>query len=194
METKFMGTTGTWQEVKDAAMNTVGKDTGKEPDSNWKRFMLRSEHSPIRVLEYKWKWIDIPYWVSVHFVRHWLGILHWVKSQRVDRTGEERNSKQQDAPVNHTAKANAQALINISRKRLCNQASPETRKAWLAVREAIALEDFEMAEAMVPECIYRGFCPEMHSCGFHKTETYERWLRSYRRGINQEIENEHRTD
>lgn len=187
MEVKFLGTSGTWQDVKDNAMNTVGKDTGKAPSREWKRFMLRSEHSPIRELEYKWKWIDLPYWVSVHFVRHWLGILHWVKSQRADRTGEARNGKPQDAPVNHTAKANAQALINISRKRLCSQASRETIQAWIALKEEVKAVDPEMAEAMVPECIYRGFCPEMHSCGFYKTEAYKRWIRDYRKGINDDM-------
>lgn len=190
MEVKFLKRYGSWQDVKDNAMNTVGKDSGKEPDSTWKRFMLRSEHSPIRELEFKWRWLGLPYWVSVHFVRHWLGILHWVKTQRTDRTGEDRGSKRQDAIVNHTVKANAQALINISRKRLCKQASHETQKAWWAVREAVQAVDFEMGEAMVPECVYRGFCPEMHSCGFYKTDTYRRWLASYRKGINQEDSDE----
>ena len=26
-----------WQEVKNATMTTIGKDTGKYPDTNWKR-------------------------------------------------------------------------------------------------------------------------------------------------------------
>ena len=34
---------------------------------------------------------------------------------------------------------------------------------------------------MVPECIYRGFCPEFHSCGYADTEEYKRALAAYRR-------------
>ena len=37
-----------WQDIKDAAMNTINKTTGKYPDSVWKRKLILSEHSPIR--------------------------------------------------------------------------------------------------------------------------------------------------
>lgn len=36
----------------------------------------------------KWKWFDLKYWVSTHFVRHWLRIEHYLRTQRTDRTGE----------------------------------------------------------------------------------------------------------
>jgi thymidylate synthase ThyX len=77
--------------------------------------------------------------------------------------------------------ANAQALINISRKRLCSCASKETREAWKQVQEAIREIDPIMASKMVPECIYRGFCPEfMNPCGYSKTEKYQQDLEKYR--------------
>lgn len=77
--------------------------------------------------------------------------------------------------------ANAQALINISRKRLCSCASPETREAWKQVKEAITKIDPVMASKMVPECIYRGFCPEfMNPCGYSKTEKFQNDLKIYR--------------
>ena len=44
--------TDNWQEVKDATMNTIGKSTGKYPDSEWKTKLLRSEHSPIRKIRF----------------------------------------------------------------------------------------------------------------------------------------------
>ena len=37
-----------------------------------------------------------------------------------------------------------------------------------------------MAEAMVCECVYRGFCPEFNSCGFCNSEAYNEWLEEYR--------------
>lgn len=78
--------------------------------------------------------------------------------------------------------ANAQALINISRKRLCNCASKETREAWKQVKEEVRKVDPVMADKMVPECIYRGFCPEfMSSCGYVNTEKFKQELKKYRR-------------
>ena len=127
-----------WQDVKDSTMNTIGKTTGVYPTSEWKSKLILSEHSPIRRLKFYWRWKDLKYWVSVHLVRHKIGVEHWVTTQRTDRTGVDRNELPQSALVNHACEADAQALINISRKRLCACASPETRKAWQAVKDEIA--------------------------------------------------------
>lgn len=169
-----------WQDVKDSTMNTIGKNTGTYPDSIWKKKLILSEHSPIRRLTFYWRWVDLKYWVSVHFVRHKHGIEHWVKTQRTDRTGIDRNDIPQGASVNHACEANAQALINISRKRLCSCASPETREAWQKVKDEVAKYEPELASCMVKECIYRGFCPEMFGCGYDKTEVFKEELENYR--------------
>lgn len=170
-----------WNDVKGAARTTVGKaGNGLAPDDAWKKNILLAEHSPIRLIKFRWKWQSIKSWVSVHFVRHKIGIEHWVQTQRSDRTGVERDSIPQDAPVSHMCEANAQALINISRKRLCEQASPETRKAWQEVKEQIAQVDPVLASVMVKECIYRGFCPEMRCCGYCNKPAYQEELVAYR--------------
>ena len=130
-----------WQDVKDSTMNTIGKTTGKYPDSDWKLRLLRSEHSPIRRIKFYWRWKDIKYWVSVHLVRHKIGIEHWVETQRTDRTGIDRNELPQGALVNHACESDAQAMINVSRRRLCNCASPETKKAWQAVKDETAKKE-----------------------------------------------------
>ncbi len=174
-----------WQDIKDSAMNTINKTTGRYPDSEWKRRLILSEHSPIRRMRFYWRWKDLKSWVSVHMVRHKIGIEHWVSTQRSDRTGVDRDELPQGALVNHACEADAQALINISRKRLCNCASPETREAWQLVKEQIAGTEPELASCMVRECIYRGFCPEMFSCGYHKTEEFQQELAEYRKGINE---------
>ena len=158
-----------WQKVKDAAMSTIGKDTGKYPSSEWKRKILLAEHSPIRLLEFTVVIRELPYYVSVHITRHWLGIVHFVSTQRTDRTGIDRNKKTQDALVTHKIRVNAQAMINISRKRLCSMASKETRLAWRLVIDALAEKEPEIASVCVRECVYRGFCPELNSCGFSET-------------------------
>lgn len=170
-----------WQDVKDATMNTIGKATGKYPDSEWKMKLLRSEHSPIRKIKFSWRW-ELPYWVSVHFCRHKIGIEHFVKTQRTDRTGVDRSELPQGALVTHECEADAQALINISRKRLCTCASPETRQAWKLVKDEVAKTEPELASCMVRECVYRGFCPEMFGCGYDKTEAFKEELEKYRKG------------
>lgn len=174
-----------WQDIKDSTMNTIGKTTGKYPTSEWKRKLIISEHSPIRRMKFYWRWKDLMYWISVHMVRHKHGIEHWVSTQRTDRTGVDRNQKLQSDLVNHACEANAQALINISRKRLCSCASKETREAWQEVKNEVAKVEPELASCMVKECVYRGFCPEMVSCGYHKTEAYKKELEEYRKGINE---------
>lgn len=178
---KFLKSFGSWREVADAARTTIRLDEGvKEPTSKWKKRILLAEHSPIRKLCFGWKWLDLPYWVSVHFVRHKYGIEHFVSTQRTDRTGCERDANRQDAPVMHECFANAQAVMFISRRRLCGQASAETRAAWKLVVDAIAEKEPEVASCCVPECVYRGFCPEFKPCGFFGTEAYEKALERYR--------------
>ena len=178
-----------WKRVLNAARRTIGKTPlDKEPSDTWKAKMLLAEHSPIRLLEYDWSWSNIRQWVTAHLVRHHEGCEKFVHTQRGDRRAilEEYNVQSRDelpqgALNDMDMTANAQALINISRKRLCNCASRETREAWKQVREAVREVDPVMASKMVPECIYRGFCPEFISpCGFSKTEQYELELIKYR--------------
>jgi len=171
------------QAVKDATMTTIGKATGKYPDALWKLRLLRCEHSPIRKLRFSWRWRDLPYWVSVHFVRHKVGIEHFVKTQRSDRTGIDRGELPQGALVTHECEANAQALIQISRKRLCACASPETTAAWQLVRDEVAKTEPALAHCMVRECVYRGYCPEMFGCGYAGTEAFRAELERYRSDV-----------
>lgn len=170
-----------WADVKRSARATVGKKgSGEYPSDEWKKWILLAEHSPIRRIRFSWRWVNLKSWVSVHFVRHKIGIEHWVSTQRTDRTGVERDKKPQDSPVNHECEADAQALINISRRRLCNQASPETREAWGEVRAAVMARDPILASVMVRECVYRGFCPELKPCGYAETEEYRTEVEKYR--------------
>lgn len=158
-----------WSDVRDAARATMWRlPDGKEPDSEWKRKILLARHSPIEALVFKVMMKDIPYWVSVHLVRHKVGITHWVSSQRDDRHENEvpRAEMPQGALVTHTMQINAQALIAVSKKRLCNLAAKETRSIWHAVCCEMYKVDTEMAWAMRPECDWcGGYCPEMRGCG-----------------------------
>ncbi len=172
-----------WQRALDAARWTVRKESlNKEPSYNWKRKMLRAEHSPIRLVEYDIRITGIPYWVAMHFVRHHEGVHWFCSTQRDDRIIHDlsREKMPQDTPINVLMSVNAQALINISRKRMCTQAAQATREVWEAVIRALGKVDLAMVEACVPECIYRGFCPELKSCKWCDTKTYRERTNEYR--------------
>ena len=173
----------TWKRALNAARRTVGKKPlDKEPSKSWEAKMLLAEHSPIRLVEYDIAFEDIKQWVTVHLVRHWLGFIPFVHSQREDRRdlGVPRDELPQGALNDMDFSVNAQAMINISRKRLCSKASPETRDAWQKVVDAIGEIDPVMAEKCVPNCVYRGFCPELESCGFVNTPKFKEMLEKYR--------------
>lgn len=112
-----------------------------------------------------------------------MGVEKWVRTQRTDRTGINRDELPQGAEVEMEIEANAQALINMSRKRLCNQASPETREVMQEIKKEVSKRDEFLANIMVKECIYRGFCPEINSCNYDKTENFKKELEDYRNTI-----------
>ena len=186
LKTEIKGIRGTWKDIYRACLNTIGKTTDREPTSEWKRRILISEHSPIRKLNVQAKWTNLYYWVSVHICRHKLGIEHFVSTQRTDRTKEDRNKKPQDSLVDHEIDLNPQAIINISRKRLCNCASPETREAWQEFLNELKVYEPELVSVCVPECVYRGFCPEFYTCGYTNNafEKFRKELDEYRGNVN----------
>ena len=156
-----------WQRVVDAARFTQGnKSLGREPSDEFKKQMILSEHSPLRELEFDIKMYGISYWVSNHFVRH-VHAQPFVSTSRPDITGSKvsRHDMRQDDLVNLQLSLNAQEIINISKLRLCNKASKETREVWYKVIDELVQIEPYLASACVPQCVYRGFCPEPNSCG-----------------------------
>lgn len=150
--------------VKTCTLNTVGKTSTNVPTEEWIERLVKAEHSPIRELWFGIK-MTIPYWVSVHFVRHHIGVNHYVQTQREDRTNTPRNDKPQGAMVTHIMSINAQELINMAHKRLCKQASKATREVMQEiVREVVRVCPY-MKDVLVPLCVYRGGrCTEMYPC------------------------------
>ena len=165
METNINNIDANWKNVKNKCRTTVNKEhSEKEATDKFKKQLLISEHSPIRLLNVDWSWKGIKSFVSVHFSRH-----KWecfVSTQRSDRTGVNRDELPQGALVNMDGYANAQNLIDTARKRLCFQASPETRQAMCDLKKEITKQEPEIGKVLVPNCIYRGGCPEFKSCGF----------------------------
>lgn len=154
-----------WLEVKRRALVTVGLNPKNAPDDEWKHRILEARHSPIRRLHFSFYLEGIPSWVSVHLVRH-IHAQPYVRSQRNDRQSEyDRAKAPQDAPVNMIWDMNAEELMAIANKRLCNQASPETQAV---VREMCKLVEAQFPEfkgLLVPMCVYHGgVCHEMYPC------------------------------
>jgi hypothetical protein len=145
-----------------AAFTTQTPD--KIPNIDFKKLYL-SEHSPIRARLFWVKMYDIPSFVSTHIVRHGIGVQHYIKTGREDRGGLPPEETTRMSLVNHAMLINAQALINMSRKRLCNKAHARTRKVMWDIKIAMENLDPDLASVMVPDCIYRGNnCVELKSC------------------------------
>ena len=175
MKTIFNWIGADWKRVKNHCRTTVNKDfTDNEPTTEFKKKLLISEHTPIRLIEIDWSWKKIKSWVSVHWTRH----KHekFVSTQRDDRKEHEisRDDMPQGTEVNMDNYANAQQLIDIFRKRLCHQASPETRELAEDFKMALREEEPELSDALVSNCIYRNGCPEFEMC---KDRTFVEFLK-----------------
>lgn len=155
-----------WLLCKKCTLVTVGKDSEKLPAEEWKRKILAAEHSPIRTLEFCFRITNIPYWVSVHLCRH-VHATPFVKTQRNDRQSNyDRGEAPQNQPVDMCWYMNAQELMVIARKRMCMQASPETRQIVSEICRQVEESNPEFIGLLVPECVYRnGKCTEFYPCG-----------------------------
>lgn len=159
-----------WMWCKICTLNTIGKKTTTFPSDEWKVKLLKSEHSPIRELWFGIK-MEVPYYVSVHFVRHHIGVNHYVSTQRDDRVLRDDEIVRADLPqgqmVSHIMSVNAQELMFMSRKRLCRQAEETTQKVMKEIvnKAHITNPEFKEACVLVPNCVYRnGKCDEFFPC------------------------------
>lgn len=174
-----------WTDVLNAARFTQRKPLRSgEPSENWKKKIIKSEHSPLRCLMFNIDFYDIPYYVSVHLVRH-IHAQPFVSTSRPDIDGNQKPREEQKKTdlVNMRLFLNAQEIINISRVRLCNKAELETRKIWNMVILKLRKIEPELAFACVPNCIYKGFCPEFISCGLSNIDLFSLKLTDYQNNL-----------
>lgn len=192
-----------WEYALDAARFTAGKEmTGKKPSEDFIRKAIMAEHSPIKLVQYRVIIKDLRQWVGVHLLRHDY-MLPFICSQRSDRNESvevlvrrindellnmiqaeqpdfnPRNLLPQGTCNNHMFWLNAQTFINISRRRLCHEASKETQLVWNMIIHELQKVDPILTQFLVPMCVYRGFCPEMKSCGYVLSEKYKTQLDCY---------------
>ena len=161
MKVKLTNIKGSWEEVANRARTTVGKEElGKEPSAKFKRDILMAEHSPIRSLIFCFKITNLKAWVATHLVRHHVGVEKWVRTQRSDRTGIDRDERKQTDLVSMEMDANIQSLIDMAGRRLCLQSDPVTRTYMKSLVEQIEKYDKTLAWRLVPQCINYGACIE----------------------------------
>ena len=126
-------------------------------------------HSITRTQMFSVMMYRIPTFVSVHFSRHKVGVEHFVQSNRPDRGGDALADRV--SPVNHLMFCNAEAIINMSHRRLCYQASTETRFVMEQIKSEMLIADPELVSFLVPMCQYRGgICSEPKPCGEYKVK------------------------
>lgn len=177
METKFNWFSDAWLRVKNHCRTTMAKEfTENEPTEKFKKSMLIAEHSPIRLLEFDWTW-KMPYWVHAEWARH--KFEKFISSQRDDRVQNDipRGQKPQDTEVTYDGYANMQNLIDAWRKRLCHQASDEAREYAESFKTELSQTHKLESDVLVPNCIYRGGCPEFGYCKYHNTGVWPAFLK-----------------
>ena len=164
MKTEIIKIKGDWQEVVNDCRATVGKgELGHEPSTAFKKAILISEHDPIRDIIVKFRWPDIKYWVAMHWKTHiWRSRTNTQRNDRQDNY--DRNKAPQDSPIDLTGDPNVQHLIDTWRKRLCSMASPETRALAEDLKVVLHEVEPEIADVLVPNCVYRCGCPEQWGC------------------------------
>lgn len=154
-----------WIACKQRALVTVGLNIKNPPDEAWKKAILKARHSPIRRLRFSFLIEGIPSWVATHLARH-VHAQPYIRSQRPDRQSEyDRDKAPQDAPVNMIYDVNAEELMVIANKRLCNQAAEKTREVVTQMCLEALKTNPEFEDFLVPMCYYTGGCKEMYPCG-----------------------------
>lgn len=76
------------------------------------------------------------------------------------------------APSSFAFDVNAEEIINISKARLCNKASKETREIWQKVLDLLEEVDPDLVKLCKRPCVWNRLCRESKSCGYMATESY----------------------
>lgn len=76
------------------------------------------------------------------------------------------------APTNLAILLNAEAIMNISAKRLCSKASKETREIWQKTLELIEEVDPDLVKFCKRPCVLSGVCREAKPCGYMQSDAY----------------------
>lgn len=88
------------------------------------------------------------------------------------------------APTNLGILINAEAIMNMSAKRLCSKASKETREIWQKTLELIEEVDPDLVRFCKKPCVLSGVCRESKPCGYMESDAYRRERDSFKELFN----------
>lgn len=88
------------------------------------------------------------------------------------------------APTDFSFTVSAEGLMSMAHKRLCMMASKETREVMTLICEGVRGTDPDLYPHLVPQCVFRGVCPE-RTCGFVRTERFREIRNHYKSLFNQ---------
>ena len=164
-----------WDEVYDSALFTQRKEpNGKKPTSKWKLKTCYAQHSVLRDLIFTIKIEDVESQIISHLIRHQKEFTQpYVQTLREDLTGIPSDTVTRLTKNGVKFTLNAKSIIDISRVRLCNKASIDTRLVWKAVIEELRKIEPELTQICVPQCVEKGFCQEYQTCGFDESIKFE---------------------
>lgn len=137
----------------------------------------RARHSLIRTQRFWIELRDIPLCVASHLVRHHVGVQPYQRSHRPDRNPQHIDQGRQ-TPTDLALDLDAEAILNISRARLCAAASAETRAIWSEVIDKLRDVDPDLADHCVRPCVATGICRE-RKCSYINTPAYEQERANY---------------
>lgn len=152
--------------VKAAMRVTMHKDSKGEISSETLHKLLEARHSPIRVLNFAFRFESIPSNTATHLCRH-VHAVPFVSSLRNDRQDVmDGDAARRDTPVDMILYVNAEELMVIANKRLCMKAAAKTREAVKRICELAEDAMPELHGLLVPMCEYcGGVCHEVQPCG-----------------------------
>lgn len=134
------------------------------------RQCYRAMHSNMRTQLFWIKMFDIKLSAASHFVRH----VHAQPFQRSKRPDRDPNAQDlgRNTPTDLGLLVNAEEIVNISEKRLCFQASTETREIWQKTLELIEEVDPDLVKFCKKPCVLQGYCRESKPCGYMASDAY----------------------
>jgi len=162
------------EEIRSTLSTTRGhKPSDKKLSLRLWEYLIRAEHSPIRIVTYKIRIEEIPYCNAMHIRTHHIGTYcddaeYYVQSQRT--LGEDRAKRYQTEPVDMEMVLNVQALINHARVRLCNKADATTIKVYRTIKLLLLtsneVDEYDriVGKYMDPKCSWFFCCPEEDRC------------------------------
>lgn len=148
------------------------KPVTKEPSEEWKRKLIRSRHSPLRMIQFLIE-SEAQGFVVNHITRHtYQAPQPYVATSRTDTLGtSERPPDTETKP--YALYLNADALIEMAEYRLCYKASKETREQTLNILMEVYKSEPLLVEYCEPSCVKHGRCNEFKPCGYMNTPEYK---------------------